>query len=563
MRLLWAGDSAAMTKTRRVLAQSLLAVLSMLAAVAVWEAALRAFYSSASVAEAYHHQADASRLWAPTPNSSHTRAHPESGASIPVVYNAFGMRQSREFDAETLRNATNVAFFGDSFLENIHIRSAHSFTESLDFLLNLRDGAFNVLNFSVGGYGPGQQFVWYRQFEHRDELDYVVYVFSANDIGDFHRHGLFSVDESGNLVAHTADRAGFWGSMLSRLQLTFMELEIVEYFRMVPSVGGGGTSLRLWHTGTTGVRAPERSLLEIQQRVVRRQREGSAFSGSALDDSVVAFQALLLRWKHDVEARGGKFHVALLPDVPKEWVQETIPAAIDVVELHGCFNRAVPNHGPHALRFERNRHWNEQGNMVAAHCLHRFLEQQAGLPPLSDDALAEARHEFYRAVALGGWMPSSAWATRPAAMRHDPDVIRGRYLALGQRSESLLHGVGVSSALALADWDVHRVQGAAADSDTLVYVKAACGEEDLAMRFFLHVVAADPEDLPPERRALGYANVDFGFAQHGGMWINGRCVVGVDLPAYGVAALRTGQYSVDNGELRRTWHVEIATDEVQ
>ena len=539
----------AMTKTRRVLALSVLATLALLAAIAIWEAALRAFFPNVGVAEGRHYQADASRLWVRKPNSVHVETHPHSHALIPVVYNAFGMRQSREFDAEALGDATNVAFFGDSFLENVHIRSAHSFTESLDFILNLHDGgAFNVLNFGVGGYGPGQQYVWYRQFEHRDELDYVVYVFNANDIEDFHRHGLFSLDESGHLVANTAHQPSSWESLLSRLHLTFMELENVEK--------------NIWGTSPAYVR-PVRSLLEIKQRVMRRRQEGSAFSGDALDDGIAAFQALLMRWRHEVEAHGGKFHVALLPDIPKEWMQETIPAAIAIVDLHGCFSEAIPNYSFQSVRFDKDPHWNEKGNMVAAHCLHRFLEQETGLPPLSDDVLAQARYEFYRAVALGGWMPSSAWATRPAAMRHDADAIRAKYLALDWRSsEHLLQSSGDSPVPAGADWNVHRVQGIAADSDSLVYVKAACGEEDLAMRFFLHVFAASPEDLSPERRAYGYANLDFDFARHGGSWVDGRCVVGVDLPAYEITAVRTGQFSVDDGDIRQVWQVEIAADEM-
>ena len=537
-----------MTKTRRVLAQSTLWLLFFLAAVVVWEAALRVFFPKhAGDAEGHHYHADASRLWSRKPNSWHVETHPDSGAPIPVVYNAFGMRQSREFGAEALRVATNVAFFGDSFLENIRIRSAHSFTESLDFLLNLRDGlAFNVLGFGIRGYGPGQQYVWYRQFEHRDELDHVVYVFSANDIEDFRRHGLFFLDGSGNLVASSAHRPSFWRPLLSRLHLAFMEIENAEDFR--------------WHAGMTRTRGPGQSLLEVKRRVVRRRQEGSTFSGDPVDDGIAAFQALLTRWKRDVEARGGRFHVALHPGIPGEWVRETIPAAVDVVDLHACFSDAIPNYSHYAVHFDRRWHWNEMGNMVAAHCLHRFLEEEAGLPPLSDDALAEARYEFYRAVALGGWMPSSAWATRPAAMRHDPEAIRARYLALDPASEQLRRADD-SPVLARADWDVLRVEGVGGERDSLVYVKAACDEEDLAMRFSLHAVAADPQDLPPERRAYGYANLDFGFAERGGSWVDGRCVVGADLPAYEVAAVYTGQYSMDDGEIRQAWRIEIAADE--
>ena len=53
-------------------------------------------------------------------------------------------------------------------------------------------------------------------------------------------------------------------------------------------------------------------------------------------------------------------------------------------------------------------HWNEAGNMVAAHCLYRFLEEWLKLPRLSETALANARHEYYSAVGTG-WNPPADW----------------------------------------------------------------------------------------------------------------------------------------------------------
>ena len=547
----WPGRAS----TRRVLTQSVLAVLSILATIAVCEATLRFFFPKyASVADGHHYHADVSRIWSPTPNSTHVTTHPDTGAYVPVIYNNFGMRQHRHFDARMLGGATNVAFFGDSSTENRRIRSAYSFTESLDFFLNLREGAaFNVLKFGVDGYGPGQQFIWYQQFEHRDELDYVVYVFCDNDVEDFHRHGLFSLDEEGALVANTDYRTSSWRSMLSRLHLTYLVLDVAQRMELRSRGEPPAPTLLL-------------GMGEVEQRIVRRRQEGSVFSGDAMDDSIAAFQALLRRWKQDVEARGGKFHVALLPDIPRDWVQETIPNEIDIVDLHGCFGDAIRDYRYRAVRFDNDPHWNEMGNMVAAQCLLRFLEGEAGLPSLSDDVLAQARYEYYRAVDLGnGWRPSSTWATRPATMRHDPDLIRAKYLALdrgrGKRLLQSVGGGGDGQLLAQTDWDVYRVQGDATHRASLVYVKAPCDAEDLTGRFLLHVEAANPADLPPERQAFGFANLDFDFTQNRGSRIGERCVVGADLPAYGIAAVRTGQFRIDNGEIRVAWQVDIPADE--
>lgn len=149
-------------------------------------------------------------------------------------------------------------------------------------------------------------------------------------------------------------------------------------------------------------------------------------------------------------------------------------------------------------------------------------------------------------------------------MRHDPDVIRAKYLALErEKSAHLFQSVGDRQLLAQADWDIYLVQKPDADSDSLVYVNASCDEEDLTKRFSLHVEAVNPEDLPPDRQTFGYANLDFDFAQSGGSWVGERCAVDAVLPAYRVAAVRTGQFSIDNGEIRAAWQVELTAHEMR
>ena len=80
-----------------------------------------------------------------------------------------------------------------------------------------------------------------------------------------------------------------------------------------------------------------------------------------------------------------------------------------------------------------------------------------------------------------------------------------------------------------------------------------------ARGFLLQVDAANPADLPLERQAFGYEDLDFDFAGNGVdsgrrlYWhgavqlLPGACMVTASLPAYEIAAVRTGQYS-DSGE---------------
>ena len=91
------------------------------------------------------------------------------------------------------------------------------------------------------------------------------------------------------------------------------------------------------------------------------------------------------------------------------------------------------------------------------------------------------------------------------------------------------------------------------DGRTLTYARDGCSAADAAPRFFLHAVPADAGDLPADRRAAGFANLDFAFAERG-VRFGGRCLASAELPDYPVARVRTGQFA--GGE--RLWEGEFA-----
>ena len=88
----------------------------------------------------------------------------------------------------------------------------------------------------------------------------------------------------------------------------------------------------------------------------------------------------------------------------------------------------------------------------------------------------------------------------------------------------------------------------------LAYLKEPCEAGDTDARFFLHIFPADPADLPAAGRELGFANLDFQFANHGAD-IGGKCVAERDLPDYAIGRIRTGQFVSGEGRL---WSVEFS-----
>ena len=89
----------------------------------------------------------------------------------------------------------------------------------------------------------------------------------------------------------------------------------------------------------------------------------------------------------------------------------------------------------------------------------------------------------------------------------------------------------------------------------LTYLKEPCSADDTAAPFFLHLVPADADNLPPAHRAVGFENRDFAW---NGMRAGGRCLASIPLPDYAIDRIRTGQFTpTPNGGYRNLWQAEI------
>lgn len=100
------------------------------------------------------------------------------------------------------------------------------------------------------------------------------------------------------------------------------------------------------------------------------------------------------------------------------------------------------------------------------------------------------------------------------------------------------------------DWRVYL------GNDRLTYVSPECVNRD--EQFYLHIVPQNAADLALDQQGRGYDDFAFAFAQSGITRNDGACVIQRPLPAYDIAALRTGQHTAKGqtwkGEYRRPSH---------
>ena len=90
--------------------------------------------------------------------------------------------------------------------------------------------------------------------------------------------------------------------------------------------------------------------------------------------------------------------------------------------------------------------------------------------------------------------------------------------------------------------------------DALAYLKENCARGDADARFFLHIVPADPANLPAAWREYGFENRDFWFGERGA-YAGDKCVAERELPDYAIASFRTGQYAAESGGAE--WRVDV------
>ena len=127
-------------------------------------------------------------------------------------------------------------------------------------------------------------------------------------------------------------------------------------------------------------------------------------------------------------------------------------------------------------------------------------------------------------------------------------TVPDRNWSVVHRAENTYRGATAGRLLAKGTFDLYTYPG----TRLLGYARRRCTVPDTRPRFFLHIVPVDEQDLPTPRRQYGFDNRDFTF-QSRGKQVAGQCWTTVELPAYEIARVRTGQYTAQ----RRLWETEL------
>jgi hypothetical protein len=403
-----------------------------LATLTIAELSLRLFRPKYGAAAGARYEREGLRIWSRPANVRYERKHPDTGRAHPVIHNNLSCRQHRNFTKGDLAGAVNAGFFGDSFVENLSLPAPFAFTEPLDYLLNFAGGRFNVLNFGVDGYGTDQAFLSYLHGGLAPHLDYVFYVFCLNDLRNIYENNLFSLDEHGALIGNPAAETPVWIRAVSRLHLTYLILDF--YHRRRDRTAE--VERYLFDDGLRRLEHRRRFHSRRADALERSLIEGK--DNPDLERSVLIFQSLLDTWGRITEEDGGRFFVVILPFPREHRAAALIGEQIAVIDLFRIFQKHHPDLTGGDIRFGRDNHWNELGNLLAAAHLYRVLEKEIGITPLPEDRLDRALAAYYSAFP-GGRLPER-WAEEAPVSDQTLERIRRRYTELEIDGHPLIAG---------------------------------------------------------------------------------------------------------------------------
>ena len=126
-------------------------------------------------------------------SSKHNYKHPDLNYIIQNYYDFDGVKN---FDNKITSKKKNIiAFFGDSFTENVGVDKNFEYSN----ILNQKLENYNIVNYGVGGYSADQVFIRFLKYKHHD-IKYIFYLLMPGDErfstkSEFNKDGNFIIDE--------------------------------------------------------------------------------------------------------------------------------------------------------------------------------------------------------------------------------------------------------------------------------------------------------------------------------------------------------------------------------
>lgn len=287
-------------------------------------------------------------------NQSHvvTRHYVPGEYNVAITTNSAGMRGQREYPAQKPPGVRRIVLLGDSYVFGFGVNDHEVVSAVLEDKLNGDQGRgnkrFEVLNFSVSGFGQAEELVTYRNRVRAFLPDDVVLFYSENDTGNNAISRLFELDENG-VLRRTVNQ-----------YLPGVKARKVLYG--IPPTRWLFTHSQAWNL------VRNRLSFIVQKSLLKKQ--GLKRFDTAQPEAVELTRALLRQFAEDVIKGDAHLTVFIIPHTT---MQSNFPLTRDEVAEAG----ATLIDGRDFLKtgnyYKRDSHWTATGHRKAAEALANVI----------------------------------------------------------------------------------------------------------------------------------------------------------------------------------------------
>ena len=239
---------------------------------------------------AYQYRFSPTTFYEPIPNARFV--HQREEFSVPITYNAFGMRD-RSRALEKPPGALRIALIGDSFAEGKEVPLDSTVAQCLERRLSAAfpEQPVEVLNFGVAGFGTAASTVRFETLATRFQPDLAIYLFVHNDPSD-------NVGRDARLYTVTDSRMEFRtyrlgpGRRVARSVIDWVKQHLHSYrfvrFRIDRALAGrrarrsGADGEALADAANGGGSAPDERAWMMTRLAIERLQESVRASGATL-----------------------------------------------------------------------------------------------------------------------------------------------------------------------------------------------------------------------------------------------------------------------------------------
>lgn len=314
------------------------------------EFSLRAFGMYSNLANTKLVASDA--IYERPKNSYQKQKHPDVNYVVTNYYDFDGVKNNTSLTTSKKKNI--IAFFGDSFTENVAVDPIFEFSN----MLKKKIKNYEIVNYGIGGYEIDSIFLRYNKFKDHD-IKYIFYLYFP---GDENLSKIIKFDENNNLIISKI-KINYFYQLIGRLNITYLVIDSFYIFR------------GLLYSNHSVINVDNYNQILANKIAKSKQQKPQA----ELDE----FFNILKKFQEVAERNQVNFTVLVFPTKGSIELFNTFIKNKDYKINYVILNEELNNNPK--LRFKNDPHWNEYGNLEYAKNLYEiFIKKNLNVNELSN-----------------------------------------------------------------------------------------------------------------------------------------------------------------------------------